>query len=161
METEKHQENLSDFPFDHENNMNNEEKMKIEETKIKQENDDQIEFHLDLRTPKRNLICTTTKSMTCTPKVDDENEIQEINQKNTLTLTKRLKSVFSDRDQLENKIDSYQKKKEEHEEEIRKHERRINELKSEIEILDSNISEAKSEKEDFEKFLQEKLFSDI
>ena len=107
METEKHQEDLSDFPLDYENSMNNEEKMKIEETKIKQENDDQIEFHLDLRTPKRNLICTTTKSMTCTPKVDDENEIQEINQKNTLTLTKRLKSVFSDRDQLENKIDSY------------------------------------------------------
>ena len=158
METEKHQENLSDFPFDHENNMNNEEKMKIEETKIKQENNDnQIESYLGLRTPKRNLISTTTKSMTSTPKVDDENEIQEINQENTLTLTKRLKSVFNDRDQLGNKIDSYQKKKEEHEEEIRKHERRINELKSEIEILDSNISEAKSEKEDFEKFLQEKL----
>ena len=157
METGQHEEDLSDFPFDHENNMNNEEKMKIEETKIKQENDDQIESYLDLRTPKRNLISTTTKSITSTPKVDDENEIQEINQKNTLTLTKRLKLVFSDRDQLGNKIDSYQKKKEEHEEEIRKHEQRINELKSEIEILDSNISEAKSEKEDFEKFLQEKL----
>ena len=148
METGQHEEDLSDFPFDYENNMNNEEKMKIEETKIKQENDDQIESYLDLRTPK---------SMTSTSKVDDENEIQEINQKNALTLTKRLKSVFSDRDQLGNKIHSYQKKKEEHEEEIRKHERRINELKSEIAILDSNISEAKSEKEDFEKFLQEKL----
>ena len=157
METGQHEEDLSDFPFDYENNMNNEEKMKIEETKIKQENDDQIESYLDLRTPKRNQICTTTKSMTSTSKVDDENEIQEINQKNALTLTKRLKSVFSDRDQLGNKIHSYQEKKEEHEEEIRKHERRINELKSKIEILDDNISEAESEKEDFEKFLQEKL----